>query len=83
MCTLRDIVFAEAEPIPLDLVPGDPHHVAFMPISLLLQVEDVPWVLPEYYLPSGLPAGVDRRGLFQLRPRTDYLRAGHGTEYFC
>jgi len=71
VCIIRDIVFADDELIPLDLVAGHPHHLSFMPISLLLQVEDVPWILPETELPSDLPPGVDRRGLFQLRPRTD------------
>ncbi len=74
VCTLRDIVVADAELIPLDVYPGDPHHLIFMPISLLLQVEDVPWILPESDLPPALLAGVDRRDLFQRRPCTVFLR---------
>ena len=65
---LRDIVFADDEILPYPEVAGHPHHLTYMPISLLLQAEDVPWILPAEDLPADLPAGVDRRGLFQLRP---------------
>ena len=81
-CFLRDIVFADDECLPFDMVAGHPHSLKHMPVSLLLQVEDAPWILPETELPQGLPRGIDRRGLFQLRPSTDYLRVSHGNEYF-
>jgi len=44
-----------------------------MPVSLVLQVEKADWELPHTELPSDLPKGIDRRGLFQIRPRYDYL----------
>jgi hypothetical protein len=72
--TLRDIVFGDEEVHPDAPVAGCPYSLEFMPFSLLLQAEDTFWQLPATELPSDLPAGVDRRGLFQLRPSTDYLR---------
>eukprot|EP00973_Karenia_brevis_P014343 1953316-Karenia_brevis.AAC.1 len=45
-----------------------------MPVSLVLQAEDISWTLPEAELPARLPANIDRRRLFQLRPTYDYLR---------
>eukprot|EP00973_Karenia_brevis_P025790 3559876-Karenia_brevis.AAC.1 len=53
-----------------------------MPTSLLLQAEEVEWILPATELPAGLPANVDRRGLFQARPSYDYLSVRHESEYF-
>eukprot|EP00973_Karenia_brevis_P034204 4717728-Karenia_brevis.AAC.1 len=44
-----------------------------MPTSLILQAEGVAWTLPAGELPDDLPEGVDRRGLFQLRPSCDYM----------
>ena len=53
-----------------------------MPISLLLQAEDVDWTLPSAELLAGVPANVDRRGLFQLRPSCDYLSVRCEDAYF-
>ena len=52
-----------------------------MPVSLVLRAEKALWTLPASELPADLPTGVDRRGLFQLRPHHDYLRVGIGDEY--
>ena len=71
---LRDIVFGDEEVHPDAPVAGHPYSLEFMPFSLLLQAENAFWQLPVTELPSTLPAGVDRRGLFQLRPSFDYLR---------
>ena len=70
---LRSIVFADHEVLPLNHVAGQPFHLQFMPVSLVLQVEKADWELPHTELPSDLPKGINRRGLFQIRPRYDYL----------
>ena len=46
----------------------------FMPVSLLLRADEAEWSLPPEDLPSGLPPGLDKRGLFQLQASSDYLR---------
>ena len=71
---LREIVFADDEVLPYHQVAGHAHSLQYMPVSLLLQAEDVAWTLPAEDLPQDLPQGVDRRGLFQLKPSCDYLR---------
>ena len=53
-----------------------------MPVSLLLQAEGEVWTLPKEELPRNLPAHVDKRGLFQIRPTFDYLRAKFENDYF-
>ena len=53
-----------------------------MPINLVLQAADASWTLPESELPQGLLAGINRKGLFQLRTSYDYLRARSGDDYF-
>ena len=72
--TLRHIVFSDDEVQRTDLVAGHPHHLSYMPASLVLQAEGAMWTLPESELPVSLPKDTDRRGLFQLRPSCDYLR---------
>ena len=71
---LRDIVFADDEVLPYELVAGHVHRLQYMPVSLILQAEGVDWTLPREELPVDLPEAVDRRGLFQLQPSRDYLR---------
>eukprot|EP00973_Karenia_brevis_P039080 5398137-Karenia_brevis.AAC.1 len=58
-------------------VAGHAHQLKLMPAGLILQAEGVQWTLPETELPAGLPQGIDRCGLFQIRPAYDYLRAQH------
>ena len=58
----------------MQTVAGQPHHLTYMPASLVLQVEEAMWTLPSTELPASLPSNVDRRGLFQLRPAHEYLR---------
>ena len=38
--------------------------------------------MPSSELPSSLPANIDRRGFFQLRPTYEYISAKVGEEYF-
>ena len=78
---LRDIVFSRDEVLPSDLVAGHAHHLKFMPLTLVLQAENVDWILPDDELPAGLPANIERRGLFQIRPSADYLRVAIGNEH--
>ena len=80
-CILRDIVFSEHEVLPEKTLSGHEIKLQHMPVSLILQVEQAQWSLPLTELPSTLPAHIDRRGLFQLRPSYDYLRMQVGTEY--
>ena len=79
---LRDIVFHDDELLPPQVLAGEPHRLTYMPVSLILQVEGAAWTLPANELPQQLPANINRRGLFQLRPSYDYLRAKHEDEYF-
>ena len=80
-CILRDIVFSDYEILPQMPISGHPHFIQYMPISLLLQAEDVEWSLPRTELPEHLPANIDRRGLWQLRPSFDHLSIQVGIEY--
>ena len=81
-CILREIVFSEREELPYVVVAGDTHRLEYMPVSLLLQADEAVWILPASELPKGLPANIDRRGLFQLRPQHDYLRVHSEGETF-
>ena len=81
-CVLRHIVFADDEILPDSLVAGHIHALRYIPASLILQAEGAQWTLPASELPQNLPAGLDRRGLFQLRPTHDYLRARYEGSYF-
>ena len=81
-CILRDIVFADDELLPMHGVVGHAHKRTYMPVCLLLQVEGAAWTLPASELPRHLPANIDRRGLFQLRPSYDYLQAYYEKSYF-
>ncbi len=80
-CILQDIVLADQEDLPYNLVAGHPHQRTFMPASLLIRAEGALWTLPSTELPAGLPAHLDRRGLFQLRPTHDNLRVAVGDEF--
>lgn len=81
ICELRHVVFAEAEELPETLVAGHPHHLKYMPVSLVLQAEDVARTLPAAELPQSIPKQDDRYGLFQLRPTYDYLQTHVGNEW--
>eukprot|EP00973_Karenia_brevis_P081366 11278344-Karenia_brevis.AAC.1 len=76
-CILRDSVLADDEVLPSQAVAGHAYELKFMPVSLIMQAEEVEWTLPKTELPAGLPQGIDRRGLFQIRPACDCLRAQH------
>ena len=58
-------------------VAGQPVWLSHMPAALLLRAVDANWILPSNMLPK-LPQGMDRTGLFQLLPRTDYFTMGTG-----
>jgi len=81
ICTLKHIVFADEETLPFELLAGHAHELKYMPVSLILQADDVQWTLPESELPACLPPDLDRRGLFQLRPSHDYISQKIGDEY--
>jgi len=81
VAVLRDIVLSDEEVVPFGLVAGEPHQLQYMPVSLLLQAEEVDWTLPPTELPADLPKGMDRRGLFQVKPDCDYLRVAIGNDY--
>ena len=53
-----------------------------MPVSLWLQAADALWTLPAASFPDDMPHGVDRTGLFQLRPTYKYLTATWQEESF-
>ena len=72
-CILEKIIFNDEEPLPDDLVAGEPWTLTYMPVSLLLRALDVPWALTSTSLPS-LPPEMSRQGLFQLRPSSVNLR---------
>ena len=72
-CILEHIVLPPDEVLPRDTGPGEPVHLAYMPVTLLLRDPDASWMLAETSVPS-LPEHVSRRGLFQLRPSTVYIR---------
>ncbi len=65
---LQDIVFGDDEVLPYSQVAGQPQSLQYMPVSLLLQAEDVPWTLPAGELPADLPAAASRRGPSPLGP---------------
>ena len=70
---LEDIVFADDEVLPYELVAGHPHSLTYMPITFLFRAEGVAWTLPPEDPPSDLPQGFSRRGLFQVQRSYDYL----------
>ena len=80
-CILETIVFADDENLPYEHVAGQPHHLRYMPLSLLLRAEAAAWSLAKDDLPKNLPASMDTRGLFQMRPTYGYLRASVENEY--
>ena len=54
-----------------------------MPISSQVRAEGVAWTLPLEDLPSDLPQGLSRRGLFQVQRSYDYLKVLVGEEYIA
>ena len=70
---MEHIVLPPEEVLPRDTGPGEPVHLAYMPVTLLLRDPDASWMLADTSVPS-LPDHVSRRGLFQLRPSTVYIR---------
>ena len=51
---------------------------SYMPVCLMMRAVGVDWVLPRTELPANLPSGLDRKGLFQIKPKYDYLRVTIG-----
>ena len=82
-CRLERLVLADEEPEFQNVEVGVPTELKYMPAGLLLRALDVDWMLPTETLPP-LPRGFDRRGLFLLRPSTDYIplttAAGHALQ---
>ena len=78
-CTIESIILADDETVPAGIVAGRPHHLRFMPTSLLLRADNVDWQLYHADLPLTLPRHVNRRGLFQIRPSCGYLRVEAAT----
>ena len=75
---LRSIVFADNELLPSIHVAGQPHHLQYMPVSLVLQVEGALWVLPRTELPNertSIDGGYSRSALGMIT----YLRCGSRT----
>eukprot|EP00973_Karenia_brevis_P042010 5816312-Karenia_brevis.AAC.1 len=73
-CEVRGerIILADAEPELHAVQVGLPTCLQYMPAALLLRARQADWILPSAYLPW-LPHDFDRRGLFLLRPTTDYF----------
>ena len=72
-CVLVNIVFADEEAAPCEVVAGDPVTLQYMPATLTLREADAPWALPGVSCPKVSP-GVSNRGLFHLSPSTAYIR---------
>ena len=68
-CTLEDIILADEEVLPHPHVAGHSHQLRYMPVSLILRVDDPTWALANEDLPETLPKDIDTRGLFQFGPR--------------
>eukprot|EP00973_Karenia_brevis_P004574 625691-Karenia_brevis.AAC.1 len=66
------LILADTEPEFEDMQVGVPTCLHYIPVAMLLRALDVDWTLPTVCLPS-LPRGCDRRGLFLLRPSSDYF----------
>ena len=73
--------FADDENMPYEHVAGHPYHLRYMPVSLLLRAEGATWSLANDDLPKNLPASLDTRGIFQMRPTYGYLRASVENAY--
>ena len=72
-CVLEQIIFDELEVLPQHVVAGEPIHLEYVPFSLLLRATNAPWSLRAENLPP-LPLTADRRGLFQLKATSTYIR---------
>ena len=71
-CAVEQIILADEEPDFEDVQVGTPTYLTYMPAGLVLRNLDAEWTLPTHTLPP-LPRGYDRRGLFVLRPTTEYF----------
>ena len=80
-CVLEQIIFDDAEVLPITAVAGMPIELEFLPYSLLLRAKSAKWILPAAQLPP-LPQTFDRRGLFQLTTSSCYTRHEVGTKIF-
>ena len=84
VCTLRSIVFADRECLPVDQEAGVPHKLSYMPATLFLQADGAKWTLTGCDLPKDLKQKTkreERLGLFQLANTTEYLRVKSGETY--
>ena len=82
VCTVRHIVFSDNETFPKPNAEEEVFHLRCMPVSLWLQAADASWTLDESHFPDDMPVSTDRKGLFQLRPTCEYLRATWEEETF-
>ena len=80
-CVVHEIVFAPHEALPDRPTCGNVYMLQYLPVSLLLKVDNADWKLPNSDLPSGLPKNLERRGLFQVCPTFDYLSVKTDTDY--
>jgi len=72
-CVLEQIIFEEEEKLPESPVAGAVYELEYIPSALLLRAVGAAWMLPEEFLPT-LNDGVDRRGLFTIRPQPVHLQ---------
>ena len=72
-CILEHIVFCPLEELPGDVVAGEPILLRYMPVALVLRAIGAAWELPREATPE-LPPDVDRRGLFTMRPTSEYFK---------
>ena len=72
-CILENLIPADEEEIEAVTTAGQPHQLKYMPTAMLLRAVDAAWTLPSSLLPP-LPHTIDRRGLFLLRPATDFIK---------
>jgi len=72
-CVLEQIIFEKEEKLPESPVAGAVYELEYIPSALLLRAVGAAWMLPEELLPT-LNDGVDRRGLFTIRPQPVHLQ---------
>ena len=72
-CILEDIIFAPQDALPDQYDVGEIIILRLMPVALLLRAEGAKWILPQNQLPA-LPANMDHRGLFLLRPHSVWIQ---------
>ena len=54
-CILEQIVFAESEVLPTEIVAGAVYELQYLPTALLLRAVGAAWTLPEEKLPTSSP----------------------------